>query len=388
MDQHLLRAPIGKAGRAALVTTPVLSGIAIGGLPAIVPQLSEHFATTPGAETMVRALLTSVGAAMIIGAPAAGFLSERFGERRVLMMALATFAVAGTAGGLANDLWVLLITRILVGIAIGASGVVALTLLTASVPNEQRDRWIGYMVVVGSLGSVVLIPLAGLLGSVNWRLAFLLHLLAVPLLMMILMFTRQPQLGPVAAVAAAPHKRFPWALVLLGLGCGATTTTLSVYLPFHLKAIGVTSPSQVAAPLTAAILSGAFVAFGFGALRRHLSAITLLVLAFLFTSVGILILGLGGTYPMAIAGMFVGGFGLGLTTPTLFSIAASGDATHRSRRVGLARAGYFGAPLLAQLPLEPIAINHGAIGALYAIAAFAVVMIAVVLAGRRQFSLA
>ena len=83
--------------------------------------------------------------------------------------------------------------------------------------------------------------------------------------------------------------------------------------------------------------------------------------------------------------IFFAGVGGGFAGPNLVAWSANCPAEQRAIRTGWARAGIFGAPLLIQIPLEPVVQGFGGRGALLAIAAFAAVMIPVYLLNRRMF---
>lgn len=370
-----------------LMLTPVLSGLAVTGPMPILADMSRHFATTPGAATLVRMTLTAVGAAMIVGAPLAALLSERFGERTVLIVALAVYALVGAAGGFIPNLHVLVAMRLLLGLALAATGVTTLTLLSRLVPPAQRNRWIGFVSLAGALGTVMILPVAGYLGSIDWRLMFLMHLIALPMLLLVLaLIPRSTPHAPVDATAPARPSGFPAKLILLGLACGAVSTTLSIYIPFHLTAIGETDPSRIAIPLTAGLLTGSAMALAFGWIRNHIGAAPLFVFAFSIVALMLALVSFSHHMEIIAIFMLLNGIGTGVLAPNLFSLAAEGDAERRSRRIGLARMGYFGAPLLAQLPLEPVTMAYGAAGALLALAGASAMIALLILIVRRRIA--
>jgi len=375
---------VGRWGLVALALIHVLAGIGLASTTPVLSQIATHFSATPGAGTLVRGTVTAAGAAMIFGAPMAALLSERYGERRVLAGALFVFAVAGTAGAVLDNLWLLVASRALVGLAVAATGVAGIALLTKSVGDDQRNRWIGYVSVVGSLSSVISIPLAGVLGSIDWRLVFTLHLVAIPILAMVILFVRQPPPVRHLANSVRASSRFPLALVFLGVACGAVTTALPLFVPFHLNDIGETAPARIAVPLTATVVSAALASFLYGRVRRRLGAIEVFAVSFLLASSGAAIVAASTGIAVAAAGMLVIGLGMGLIIPNLAAAASEGDPELRARRIGVAHAGFFGAPLLVQFALEPLTLSAGAGAALFAIAGFGLSMIAVVLLGRRM----
>ena len=83
--------------------------------------------------------------------------------------------------------------------------------------------------------------------------------------------------------------------------------------------------------------------------------------------------------------IFLSGVGGGLAGPNLVAWAAHCSPEQRPIRTGWARAGLFAAPLLIQVPMEPVVQGFGGRGALFAIAAFALLMVPVFLLYRRTF---
>jgi MFS family permease len=375
------------AARLALLLIGWLSAIALTTLTPVLAQISAHFADTPGADAVIRGLVTSVGAAMIVGAPAGGFLSERFGERAVLLWSLPLFAVAGGAGLLLDDPWALLVSRVLLGLSVGAAGVAAAALLANGVADADRNRWLGYFTLSGMLAGVLFTPISGLLGSIHWRYVFPIHLIAIPMLCAIWILVRPAQKSVSSQHAQErQHSTFPWGIVILGMACGVAASGLIAYLPFLFSEMGFGDPKKVATALTSGILGSAITAFFFGAVRRRLDVVPVFAIGFLLVAIGVGVICATRAYELHSVGMFLAGLGNGLLTPNLYAVATSTSPDQRARRLGLARAGYFGAPLVAQLPFEPLAATHGALGVMFAIAGFAIVMIGVVFLSRNRLA--
>ncbi len=378
---------LGLAAKLALLLIGWLSAIALTTLTPVLAQISAHFAATPGADAVIRGLVTSVGAAMIVGAPAGGFLSERFGERAVLLWSLPLFALAGGAGLFLDDPWALLVSRVMLGLSVGAAGVAAAALLANGVADEDRNRWLGYFTLSGMLAGVLFTPISGMLGSIHWRYVFPIHLIAIPMLCAIWILVR-----PAGRASSGQRQQdrqrnaFPWGIVILGMACGVAASGLIAYLPFLFSEMGFGEPKKVATALTSGILGSAVTAFFFGAVRRCLAAVPVFVIGFLLVAIGVGVICLTRAYELHSIGMFFAGLGNGLLTPNLYAVATSTSPDQRARRLGLARAGYFGAPLVAQIPFEPLAAAHGAFGVMFAITAFAIFMMGAILLGRHRLA--
>ena len=378
---------LGLGGRLSLLLPGALVVVGFGSLVPVLPQLGRHFAGTPYADAIVRALVTGLGGAMAVGGPLGGRLAERFGERRTLLAALAVFAVAGTAGLVIENLWLLLADRLLVGLALAAVGVTSIAILANRLADAERNRWLGFLAALSNGSTVLLMPLVVVLAAMGWRLIFPMHLLALPIFALILWFVpaRAPApagaLQPTAQAARArvrglarPTGGFPFGLVLLGLACGGIGTTLPAFLAYRFREIGHPDPSLSAAALVTMTIGATIFSFTYGWARRFASVTALFVLAFALIGVALLWMALSSEVAAALAAMALVGAGLGFLSPNLSAIAADAAPERRARRIGLARAAYFGAALVTQTPLEPISARCGAGGVFLVMCVFAFAM--------------
>jgi MFS transporter, putative metabolite:H+ symporter len=96
----------------------------------------------------------------LVGALAAGLLGDRIGRRRVMMYALALYAVCSLVAAFAPNWPVLLSFRILAGVGTGAEAAIIAPFLSEFVPGRLRGRYIGSVAGFFAFGFV----LAALLG--------------------------------------------------------------------------------------------------------------------------------------------------------------------------------------------------------------------------------
>lgn len=376
-------APISLPARLSILMVAPLSGLAQSGLSPILPRISEHFAGEPGADTLVRLLVSSVTAAMAFGSLVGGFLAGRFGQRQTLIWTLAAFAVAGCSGFLLDNLAALLVSRIVLGVFTAAAGVVVAAIITTRIAEHRRDSWLGYMTVAGTFGAIALLLLAGALGARDWRLVFLLYALAVPVLALIAVLLPGDAEIRREKQAAGPAP-FPYALTFVGIAVGGVAATSVVFLPYYLAAIGEGNPQRIAAAILPNAIAGGLIAFGYGWLRKKLGIIPIFLLGFALAAAGMLEIVAVGTYFGALVGMVLVGAGVGVLAPNIISATANAAAPERrARTIGYVRAGFYSGPMLAQLALEPLSLNYGASSALVALGVFMVAMFCLTLAGRR-----
>jgi sugar porter (SP) family MFS transporter len=116
----------------------------------------------------------------IFGASFAGWLSDRYGRRRVLLLSAATFAISSLVTAIANDLFQFGAARIAAGTAIGIASMLAPLYIAEISPDRIRGRLISLNQLAIVLG-ILLSYLAGwalsFLGTASWRWMFSLCIL-------------------------------------------------------------------------------------------------------------------------------------------------------------------------------------------------------------------
>jgi sugar porter (SP) family MFS transporter len=139
----------------------------------------------------------SLGAAA--GALAAGPLTDRFGRKSLLIADAAIYALGALLSAFSPDAAVLLISRTLIGLAIGADSAIATAYIAEYAPVKRRgalsmlQQW---MITVGILlayivALIVLKAWPDKAGSLDWRL--ILGIGAVPALVGVVLRSRMPE---------------------------------------------------------------------------------------------------------------------------------------------------------------------------------------------------
>lgn len=366
-----------------------LSGLVQTALPPVMPRIAEHFSYVPNADILVRLMATGLSAALIIGALASGFLAEKFGQLRLLYTCLILYALSGVVSYFVDNLYLLVVLRIVLGAVNSAAGVLATALIVTRMAEGKRESWLGYYIVFGSFGSLLWVTLGGMLGRIDWRLIFLLQLVALPAALFLrLTFPKEAQsIQTAEEKKAASGGGIPWAMILFGLICGAIGSSTFNYLPFHLAKIGLGDPGKIGPLMMAGMGAGAVFALAFGTIRKYASAVPVFVGGFIVTGLGLALTLMTESYAMLFVTIAIYSAGFAVITPNLFAAcAAATPEALRTRVLGFMRAGFYAGPLVAQAFLEVIVKRSGAIGALVAIALGAFVAALLFVMFRRQFT--
>lgn len=98
------------------------------------------------------------------------------------------FSVSGIAGGFANNIWLLLFSRLLMGVGLGMVIPFSMSLISDLYEREERTRMMGLSNSFNMLGGMFALVLSGQLAIFSWRLPFLLYASGVPVMMMVAFF--------------------------------------------------------------------------------------------------------------------------------------------------------------------------------------------------------
>ncbi|GGM85754.1 MFS transporter [Lentzea pudingi] len=310
------------------------------------PAMGEVY----GEGVMVRLALTITSLAIAVSAPLAGLAADRTGRKPLLTGGLVLYAVAGTAGYFVTSLPVLLVTRTLLGLAVGAVMTAVSALITDWFEGPERGRFLGFQQAAASLGGVVFLPLAGVLAATDWRLPFWLYSVAALIALAAAtgltaeQRTRQQPTAP----TAFPRKA-------VGIYLMALVATLVFYmaptqLPFLLRDLDA-SPTTIGFVIAGSTLTSVVGALVFPKLRTtRITAISVALLG-----VGWLVIASASGVVLVTAGLLIGGFGVGLVVPNLNTqLANSAEPGQRGRVLSGLVAGIFLGQFLSPLVVAPL----------------------------------
>ena len=119
------------------------------------------------------AYISSYAAGVVIGAPALAVLAARW-PRKVLLMTLLVIAVIGYAlSALSWNYSSLMVARFISGLPHGAWYGVAALVAASMVPENQKARYIGYVMLGLGIANVAGVPLVTWAGQeLGWRMSF------------------------------------------------------------------------------------------------------------------------------------------------------------------------------------------------------------------------
>ncbi|WP_211296502.1 MFS transporter [Paenibacillus donghaensis] len=142
----------------------------VGMISFVVAALAKDWSLGPE-QVGILTSINSVG--MAVGAAAAGILADRFGRKPVLLWTLLIFSIASGLSAFAAGFGILCVLRFIAGVGLGGELPVASTLVSESMPANQRGRAVVLLESFWALGWIVSALIAFfIIPDYGWRIAF------------------------------------------------------------------------------------------------------------------------------------------------------------------------------------------------------------------------
>ncbi|MER6945974.1 MFS transporter [Nonomuraea sp. NPDC000554] len=159
----------------------LLDGLENSMIAVSIPEIQHELGLSAAtAQWLIGAYILAFGGFLLLG----GRFADLFGRRRVLVTAMAVFALLSLLGALVDDGVLLIVSRFVKGMAAAFTAPAAMSLLTATFPEgPQRNKAFGIFNVFEASGYSSGLLIGGLLAALNWRATFV---LPIPIALLVL----------------------------------------------------------------------------------------------------------------------------------------------------------------------------------------------------------
>jgi EmrB/QacA subfamily drug resistance transporter len=142
-------------------------------LSTALPTLSHAFGVDP---IHLKLALTSYILALAVVAPASGWMADRFGPRRIFLIAMVAFLAGSCLCGFSRSLSELIVSRIIQGIGGGMMTPVGRLIVVGSAPRDRLVSAMSWFTMPALVGPLVGPPLAGfVLAVAQWPWIFFIN---------------------------------------------------------------------------------------------------------------------------------------------------------------------------------------------------------------------
>ncbi|QIO24996.1 MFS transporter [Haloarcula sp. JP-L23] len=302
-----------------------------------IPAIQETFAHLPNSETLAQLVSTTSAWVVIVVAPLTGYLLDKYARKPILIAAVIIYGVGTSAAFFLDSIYLILATRILDGIAVGALMVTVPTLIADYYSGNRRESVMGYYGAVQAGGGAVAATLGGYIASsIGWRYIFLVFAGALLFVPPIIRFLPEPDVkeserdnevsrleAAAKIVREAPAKLVAGIYLLVLLGMMATNLVM-IEVPYYLQSSLGVGGSQIGLVISGVMIAGVVAATLYGRIKQHVQHITVMAAAFAVGGAGFLLFTAANSAPLVIAGVVIAGaMGFGIVMPTVNDWVAS-----------------------------------------------------------------
>ncbi|MDZ8050683.1 MAG: MFS transporter [Aulosira sp. ZfuVER01] len=354
--------------KVTLLLTSTLTVMAGATIAPSLPAIRDYFSNVSNVDYWTRLILTIPALFIAIGAPFVGTFIDRFGRKLLLVLAMLLYGLAGSSGFVLNSIDLMLFGRVLLGLSVAGVMTTATTLIADYYTGAARAQFLGLQAAFMGLGGVVFLSLGGVLADVNWRLPFLIYLVAWLILPLVLFVLPEPQRDRDAvsnqSQLPSTSEPLPWEL-LLTIYAIALITQIVFYLiptqlPFYLQQLINARAAQSGLAIALTTLATSISALGYPQLKKQFSFNAIYAIAFGLMAIGYSIISLVGSYELILIGLAIGGLGIGLLMPNMnVCLTATVPATARGRVLGGLTTSLFLGQFISPILSQPLSQQVG-----------------------------
>ena len=156
------------------------------------PSMAELFHEVPNIELLTKLVLTLPSLFMAILAPLVGANINKWGRKKLMLWGMILYLFGGTSAYFLNDIYMILLSRAILGVSIAINATVVSTLIGDYFQGEERHKYTGLQAAFVNIGGIVFITLGGFLAEISWRTPFLIYIAPLFLIPMVMKYIYEP----------------------------------------------------------------------------------------------------------------------------------------------------------------------------------------------------
>lgn len=337
-------------------TLSVLQGAIVA--PAL-PKISEHFAGIENIEFLTKLILAISPLFLALFSPFAGTLLEKYGRKRVLIIASVLYAFAGTTGYYLDNIYLILVGRALLGITISALMSGFIVVLGDLYKGDELNKYMGIQGALMSFGGMLYLIIGGFLAEISWNLPFVGYLFSIVIAVGLLFFLDETKPENTTETSKKPEKidlnKNIIILNVMAFCVMAIYLMIPTQLPFLLDKLFSLSNKSIGGYLALWIFSSSLASFSYSKVRKLLSVKQIYMFGFLIWSIGYLILFSSNSIVMILIGLFFSGVGNGYVIPNLKTeLLENVSEFQRGKQSGLFTASLYFGQFFSPFLIQPI----------------------------------
>ena len=173
-----------------LLVASTLSAMCTGVISPAIPLIAKDYHEIENIKMILKMLVVLPNLFIAITSPIAGYAASRVKNKKyILCGGLLMYGAFGTAGFYIQDIKIILLSRVFVGISIAFITTSATAMIVEYfIDPKERSSVISMQTTTMSIGSVLYTMISGIVADVHWRNIFLIYSIALILMPFALLF--------------------------------------------------------------------------------------------------------------------------------------------------------------------------------------------------------
>jgi MFS family permease len=284
------------------------------------PQIAEVFADVKYSAILTRLVITLPALFIALSSPFYGKYSDRIGRKNLFLFALVLYALGGSSGYYLDNIYLILLGRVVLGIAVGGIMTLTLALIGDHFEGKERTAFVGLRGAFTGLGGVFFIVVAGWLADIQWQLPFLIYLYAVPILILVLLFVNEPEhiltKRDTEPIELGYNRKLVALVYFLAFITVVFFYMIPVQIPFLLTKMENISNSRIGYAISTSTLVSALFSINYKRIKPHFTFKQLYQIGFICIAIAYSIISQANSYGIVILGLAFAGMGTGVLFPS------------------------------------------------------------------------
>lgn len=341
----------------------VLGSTAIA--PAL-PNLEKHFLGIKNIEFLVKLILTIPAIFIVFFSPISGYLFDRYNRLKLIYPAIIIWSISGVSGFFLDNVYHILISRAIFGIATAFVMTGSSALLADYYTGIKREKALRFQNFYTAFGGALFLIMGGFLSNINWRYPFLVYILGFVIFIFAFIILFEPQKNKKTSLNHADSNKFNFftflPIYMLSFFGMSLFYIVPTQIPFMIINVLHKSGEYVGNSLALSSIVTALTSLFYARIRQYLSLDNMYVLGFSIVGIGLCIINIFHSYFMLLIALICMGFGLAIFLVTnsswLFSLT---NETNRAKAYGFLASSVFIGQFLSPIITQPIVEVFGLI---------------------------
>lgn len=153
---------------------------------AAIPMLAKHFNNVP--LPMVEMLTTIPSLFLIISILFSNRIAKKIGLKQTIMIGIGLIVISALGSSLVNNFAFIFVMRALLGLGVGLFNSLLVAVVNYFYQGQERTQTFGFQSAFEGLGGIIITFIAGQLMKINWQAPFWTYGLALPILILFMIF--------------------------------------------------------------------------------------------------------------------------------------------------------------------------------------------------------